>query len=445
MPENIDIHGNGKMKGHSRKEIYGHIRLRSEALQEIISRRPGFAGRWALLLFLLVLVLVFGGAWFIKYPDIVQATATLTAANAPKEIVIRQDGKLVHLFVNNDEPVIQGQMIAWLESTANHKEVVALSEMLDKGIGFLVKDQTEKVSGLFNTGFQRLGELQASYQQFISAWQQFNDYLVNGYYYKRKLSLSADYDFLKKMHTTIEEQEQLAGQDLQLTEEAFDANDSLYRDKVISKQDFRDQKSKLLIKQISIPQLRSSILMNEGQQIDKQKDIDELEHNISQQKIIFQQALQTLKSLVDEWMQKYVLKAPVNGKVVFIVPLQENQFMQSGKTIGYINPPDSRYYAQVNLPQGNFGKVDTGQKVRLRFEAYPYQEFGSVEGRLVYISQVPSDSGFLANIQLSHGLITDHGKSIQYRSGLKSQALIVTRDARLMERFYYNIARAAHQ
>jgi len=441
----LQIHQNGKMMAKELQEVVENKALRSDSVQEVISRQPGFMERWALLIFLIILVFVFAGSWFIKYPDIVQANATLTTANAPKEIVSREDGKLVQLFVANDDKVIQGQTIGWIESTASHNEVVTLYDLLNQAGSLLAKNQTEQVSNLFNKSFHNLGELQSAYQQFIIAWQQFNDYLVNGYYNKRKKSLFEDLIFLQKMHKVLEEQQQLTQQDLQITREGFDANESLYKDKVISKQDLRDQKIKLVSKQMVLPQQVSSLLTNENQQIGKQKEINELEHNISQQKMIFQEAMQTLKSLAEDWIKKYIIKAPVDGKIVFVIPLQENQFMQSGKTIGFVNPPDSRYYAQVMLPQNNFGKIEAGQKVQLRFDAYPYQEFGFVEGKLNYISKVPSDSGFLATIILSKGLTTNYKKDIQYRSGLKSQAWIITKNVRLLQRFYYNIVKAIYQ
>jgi HlyD family secretion protein len=378
----------------------------------------------------------------ISYPDVIETNATLISANAPKELVTRQDGKLIKLFVVNDESVQQGQMIGWIESTANHPEVIALSDLLNKTDSLLETQRTEKVSGLFNHTFYNLGDLQVAYQQFITAWLQFNDYLVNGYYYKKKGSLDQDYAFLKKMHLSLDLQLALTQKDLKLANEAFEANDSLFRDSVISKQDLRDQGSRLIGKQMNLQQLASTILTNEGQQIGKQRDIDELEHTISQQKIIFHQALKTLKSLCDGWTQKYILKAPVAGKVFFLMPLQENQFLQAGKTIGFVDPPDSRYYAQVTLPQNNFGKIRLGQRVLLRLDAYPYQEFGSIEGRLAYVSKVPSDSGFLANIDLPNGLHTNYKKELQYRSGLKSQALIITRNSRLIQRLMYNITKA---
>jgi HlyD family secretion protein len=419
--------------------------LRSEAVSEIISRRPDFFERWALLIFLFILLTLFSGTWFIKYPDVIQANATLSAFDAPKEIMVREDGKLIRLFVGNDDIVIKNQTIAWIESTASHQEVINLASMLTVGIQYITNDNSEKVSFLFKNNFQNLGELQLQYQQFIIAWQQFNDYLVNGYYYKKKKILLTDKEFLKKMHKALEQQKNLMQQDLQLAEETFDANSFLFQDKVISKQELRDQKGKLVSKQMNLPQLESSILSNENLQITKQKEIDELEHNISQQKIIFQQALQTLKSATSEWEKKYIIKAATNGKAIFSSPLQENQFLQSGKTIGFVNPSNSKYFAQITLPQNNFGKVEKGQKVQLRFDAYPYQEFGIVEGKLKYISKLPSDSGFLAYIELPKGLTTNYHQQIQYQNGLKSEALIITREARLSQRIYYSLIKRVHQ
>jgi len=231
----------------------------------------------------------------------------------------------------------------------------------------------------------------------------------------------------------------LSQQDLNLTQESFDANNSLYKDKVISLQELRDIRSKLVSKQMNIPQYESSILSNENLQISKQKEIDELDHNIGQQKIIFLQSINTLKSLVSEWERKYIIKAATSGRIVFLIPLQENQFLQNGKVVGFVNPTSTKFYAQVTLPQNNFGKINLGQKVQLRFDAYPFEEFGIVEGKLQYISKVPSDSGYLCNIELPNGLVTNYKRQLQFRNGLKSKALIITKDLRLAERFYYTI------
>ncbi|MCK9402743.1 MAG: hypothetical protein M0Q26_05035 [Chitinophagaceae bacterium] len=73
-----------------------------------------------------------------------------------------------------------------------------------------------------------------------------------------------------------------------------------------------------------------------------------------------------------------------------------------------------------------------------------YQEFGyvHVKGSLGFITDFATDGGFLAHIQLSNGLVTNQHKMLHYRDGLKAEAQIITKDMRLMERFYYNMVSA---
>ena len=78
----------------------------------------------------------------------------------------------------------------------------------------------------------------------------------------------------------------------------------------------------------------------------------------------------------------------------------------------------------------------------LKFQSYPFQEYGSVVGKVEFISHIPTDSsGYLAKIGLTNGLNTTYKKKVQYRDGLLANAEIITQDMRLLERFYYNIIR----
>jgi HlyD family secretion protein len=132
----------------------------------------------------------------------------------------------------------------------------------------------------------------------------------------------------------------------------------------------------------------------------------------------------------------------MDGTVFFTLPLQQDKFIEQGKLLGYVNPPDSKYDVEISLPQQNSGKVETGMQVQLRFDAYPYQEFGFVKGKLDYISPIASDTGFLATIRLDKGLVTNLKNNIQYKNGLKAQVIIITKDMPLLQRLYYNIIKA---
>lgn len=187
--------------------------------------------------------------------------------------------------------------------------------------------------------------------------------------------------------------------------------------------------------------MEQALTTNLHQQADKHSEVAELEHTISKQKKIFAQTLHTLKSKVEQWLMRYVITAPVAGTVSFLLPLQENSFLTANKVLGYVNPPDSKYYARVNFSQTNFGKARVGQTVQLRMTAYPYEQFGILQGRLTYISSVASDSGFLGRVALPHGLVTEYRHKIQFRSGLQAKAIIISKPMRLLQRFYYNIVK----
>jgi HlyD family secretion protein len=415
------------------------FRQRSEAAQEIIGQHPGFLERWALLLIIGILCLLLACTWFIRYPDIIEASGALTADNAPKEIMPLASGRLIQLFVKNGDKIKKDAIIGWIESTANTSEILDLSASLDSSLSLLQNNDTKNLPHLFKKDFKNLGEIQTLYQSFTTAWQQYDDYVLNGFYSRKKQMLLKDLAALEAMNMTIKRQKVLTSQDKDLSEKSLQMNKLLLDEKVISPEEYRVATSAYISKEMSIPQYNAAILGNENQQRDKLKELEQLDHDASQQKIIFEQALQTLKSSIDDWKHRYILGSPATGTVFFITPLQQNKFIQQNKLLGYINPADTKFFMEINLPQNNFGKVDTGMTVQLRFDAYPYEEIGFVKGRLNFISKIATDSGFYATVRLENGLTTNLKKHIQYKNGLKAEALVITKNLRLLQRIYYSI------
>lgn len=415
--------------------------LPSEMVQDIVSTRPDFITRWGTWFFFVILCFAGFICWLIKYPDIIPATARLTSINAPKPVVSLINGKLVKLSTAENEVVRKGQVLGYLESTADHNDVLQLSVSIDSISQVLIRGGTDRLQDYFQNPDLHLGELQMTYQAYLTAHLTFLNYLSKGFYVKKKAMLLKDMDNLKKLHKHLSEQKMLQEQDLLLTQKTFDANESLNKEKVISDFDYRMEQSKLINKKLTFPQINAAIISNENQQNEKAKEILELENTINQQKYIYHQALNTFKSQVDEWKKKYVLIAPVAGKIAFASFVQENQQIQANQTILYVNPDNSEYFAEVVIPQSNFGKAAKGQLVLLKFRSYPYQEYGAVKGRIEFISRIPLDSGYLAKVGLVSGLNTTYNRQVHYRDGLLANAEIITRDMRLLERFYYNLVK----
>lgn len=410
-----------------------------DEITEVISARPPFLVRWGILLLFLVLLSAAAVSWFIKYPDVVGVHAKLVSINAPKPVTVLQTGKLVSLLVKEGDSVLQNQPIAFAEAVAKHEDVLKLCPLIDSLQLYIDNGNMQLIAPLLQHSNMQLGELQNQFQIFNTAWLSFKNYLQNGFYLRKKIMLNTDMLNLAKMKQNLLRQQNILQQDLKLTQQTFNANESLKNDSVISAFDYRNEKSKLLNKKLTLPQITASILSTESQQNEKLKEIAELDNTIAQQKNIFQQALHTLKSNADEWKRKYILTAPVNGKITFTSFIQENQQLAAGQTICFVNSGNSQYYAQAVIPQYNFGKILQGQKVLIKFAAYPYQEFGAVSGSLQFVSNMATDSGYLSKIELPNGLETNFKKTIQFKEGLTATAEIITKDMRLLERFYNSV------
>ncbi|GGB11554.1 HlyD family secretion protein [Puia dinghuensis] len=410
-------------------------------VEEIVSGKPPHIVRWGTVYFAMLLAFVVAICWIIRYPDIVVTSARLTSINAPKEVLTRTSGKLVRLFAKENEFARQGAILGFLESNASYDEVIALSATIDSTQSRMIRNDMPQAFANLSHSYKGLGELQEAYQVFQQAYANFRNYVSGGLYLRKKAMLFKDMSLLLELHKNLLLQKDLFQQDADLSQKTLEVNQSLKKDTIISEQDYRVEKSKYINKQLALPQVLSGIINNESLQNEKQKEIEELENSISQQKSVFIQALNTLKSQVDDWKRKYLLISPISGKVAFATFLQENQQLQMNQVVCFVNPGNAEYYAEVYIPQANFGKVRTGQEVLLKFASYPFPEYGSVRGKIDFISNISTDSGYLAKVILPNGLVTNYRRQVQFRQGLLAQGEIITHDLRLLERFYYGIAK----
>jgi HlyD family secretion protein len=101
----------------------------------------------------------------------------------------------------------------------------------------------------------------------------------------------------------------------------------------------------------------------------------------------------------------------------------------------YIQPVKTEYYGEMMTAQKGLGKVAKGQKVLIKVESYPSQEFGWINGTVDYISSMPNRrDSFIVKVILPRGLRTNFNQDIYFRNNLSGSGDIITRDRRLIER-----------
>lgn len=416
--------------------------VRSEEVQEIIGRPPHWLVRWGITAFLGVLALVFLSAAIIKYPEVIDAPIRLTAIEAPQTLESRVNGKIVRLRVENNSVVEQGDILAWMESTASHEEVVELSAWVDSMRNWLINDNLEQVHQLELSAFGNLGEIQTTYQNFEQSYREFLSYLPDGYYDRQHKILNEEMEYNRQLLEKLHEQKEIQQADYELARREYEIQKKLAEKEFLAPIELARAESELSSRLLPLRQTESAIINNYASQTAKEKEIMELEKRTAEQRSVFLQSLNILKSAIDEWKKNYLITAPFTGKAVYTGIIRESQSVSAGQDVFYIQPDNTYFFGELTVSQQSAGKIKTGQQVLVRFHAYPYYEFGSIHGEVEYFSDFPvRDSLFFAKVQFPDGLVTSYGRQIQPRNGMTGRAEIVTQDMRLLERVYNNITK----
>jgi HlyD family secretion protein len=416
--------------------------------QYSFQQRPGFMVRWGLSLFGIIILLAGVVCWFIQYPEMVRCTARLTGENMPREITTRVEARLVTLAVKDNDTVEAGQLLAVLQSIANPQAIMELEHLCDTLSSNFHKSKTADIVQSFNH-FQQfslsqhdaLGEIQASFQQFMQAYIAFCSYHGNGFYGRRKTMIKRDIAFLNQQEKRLQQQQLMMQEDIKLAGENFEAFDRLAKEKVIAPVEYRNESAKYLSRQMMQPQLENGIVDNHSRKWEKEKEALQVSEDTRTQYRLFIQALQTLRADIAQWKLQFLLVSPVAGTFSYSSFFAENQMLKHGTLLGWVSTPHTKWYAEVVIPQFNFGRVSLNQQVLLRLPAYPHEQFGMLQGSISEIKPIATDSGFLARVSLPASLQTNFHHQIPFREGLLAEADIITANQNLIERFYWNAVR----
>lgn len=86
-----------------------------------------------------------------------------------------------------------------------------------------------------------------------------------------------------------------------------------------------------------------------------------------------------------------VVSAPISGRIGDIA-VELGQRATSDQSLVTIVPSDSKLEVRLFAPSSAIGFVRRGQRVRLRFDAFPYRKYGWAEGKVTEISRVAVDA-----------------------------------------------------
>lgn len=415
------------------------LEVNSEEVQEIITAVPSWILRRGITLIFGILLAIVVVSAFIQYPDVVKTSLKVNSLNAPKAVFVKQSGKLLKLLVAEGATVKQNEDLAFMESTASHRDVLKL-----QGILMQITQELNSSGTAFNLLVKglNLGELQGAYQNFYQQYLQYASAQNGGYYLNRKRYLEKDLKEIDKLRAQIIDQKKIQEQEFNNVEREYLAYKKLYEKNVVSTSEYNQQENKYLAGKYPLQQSVTALLNNNSSYAAKQKEILELEHTIQDERAKFAQSLSNMLTETDAWITQYILRAPVDGRISYAGIVQENQTLSTGQEVFMINPANTDFFGEVYIPQYNMGKVKTGQRTLIKMRSFPFEQYGLIRGKVNYISDVAfKDSVFIAKIGFERFENKDPEHKIVLKNGMQADAEIIAEESSLLRRFMRNITK----
>jgi len=407
----------------------------SEELSEIVTKAPSWILKGGISIIFITLVILIGLSAFIQYPDVIKTSLKISSLRTPKAVVARQSGNIVRILISDNQLVAHNQPLAYMESTASHEDVIRLFDRLNK-VQKLLKTEQQKVDFLLPNSYQ-LGELQPAYEMFYQSYLQYINAMDGGHLVRQRGFLKKDLKEIKGLEKNIGLQGDIQKMELANAEQQYKAYKTLYEKGVISKSEFKQEESKYFASKHPLQQTAGALLNNASAYLAKQREILDLEHSIAEQKFKFTQALNSIINETSSWLMRYVLFAPVAGRVGTAGIIQEYQHVNNGDELFIVNPGNNDFFGQMEIPQYNMGKVLAGQRVLVKLHSYPFEEFGLMEGKVTNLSTAAlKDSIFTARIEFRKSVVD---KRIKLKNGMIADAEIVAEESTLLQRLTRNI------
>lgn len=238
--------------------------------------------------------------------------------------------------------------------------------------------------------------------------------------------------------TNLEHQISLQRQVVESNQMMFDQIAPVFSRGFISKFEHEQRKQALIASQQSLASLEEQIIVKKAAIRQARMELDGLAIETAQNMSDLQSNLHTLSQqrVQLQGEKGYIIKAPVDGRVTAL-QVEAGATVTPAAPVMTIVPAKTKLRAEAYAPNRAVGRVQPGQEVRLLYDAFPYQRFGSFKGRVAWVSRTvidPKDNDaplhieeptYRVSILLDQQSLNSYGTAAPLHSGMTLDANIV--------------------
>ena len=137
-------------------------------------------------------------------------------------------------------------------------------------------------------------------------------------------------------------------------------------------------------------------------------------------------------SLSENKMDQLNIKSPVDGTVTKLPVATIGRNIRQGNPVATIIPDDARPIVEARVKNKDIAFVKEGIPVRIKVDAYPFRQFGTVPATVQRVFPNPDASEFSVRIRLEKSTIKVRGRDVTLKPGLSVTADLLTSKRRLI-------------
>lgn len=260
----------------------------------------------------------------------------------------------------------------------------------------------------------------------------------------------------RRLSSLRAEQEHVARQAQQLTQRVTGAEEALKRYEGLFKQEFVS-KDELLAKETEAVEVRSRQQGNRRDMLALERDLAATQRDlesvrtrfVSQRSELDRNILSTRQEFSElEAKRRMVITAPADGKIT-LLQAELGQSVEMGRPLAQLVPATNQLTVRLYVPSRAAGFVRVGTHVLLRFDAFPYQKYGQLTGKVISVSsaavsaadlqgyapraEAVGESLFAVTVSLAEQKLGDSAENLQLQSGMRVEADLLHETRRLYE------------
>jgi HlyD family secretion protein len=430
MPENV-----GNNRNQSQSEI-----------DDLIGIPPNWLIRSGIGSLAVVAVILVSMSGFIQYPDKTEATGILSASQPPIEHFSQTSAIIEKVAVKEGDYISAGDNIIYLHNLTD-------LDHLDSLRGFIADFRAvSEAMGYLKISFPKdlqLGDLQAEYSRLQLNYEAFLNALMQTGVFTQIRTLRQEIQTTYSLIDILKKDQDYLQSEVSLVQKDHQRNTKLWEQEVNSDRELEQSEAALLRIQKQLNAAGQNVLQQRLRIHQMEAEIQNLNEErssmIAEYLYKIQEVINSLEQKILIWEEANYIKTEISGILSLPSKINQGILISPGDLVFKVAPIEkTEYFVKLGLPSSQMAKIEKGTKALIKFDNFPYKEWGMIKSFVSHIDLVPSPDQdgqmiYELRIALPNKLVTTYGRELEYKPFTGVKVEIITEDRSILERIFDQI------